>query len=135
MRKVSKAFSIVVIVVFFVAGVVYAKTTMLAKWTSDTYVKSYHPDGFFADKYYGTVSVRGTDRKSFYNKPFYPRYSLIKYNVQGEIFKEIVYSENSTDNVLRVRKIVVKDQWDFGPVTTVRGEIGKGDPNLAPYSG
>lgn len=103
-----------------------AKVSDLARVSKDTYVTSEHGDNYFADTYYGTVSVKGKDR--FFNGTYtaYPTFSRITYDVQGTTYQKQVNSTGKTDATVRTGKITVKDKWNIGSKTKVYGNIGAG---------
>ena len=102
----------------------FAKTSYLVKISNKTYVSSYHPDDFFADQYYGTVSVLGTDRFYEARHLSYPTYTKITYDVQGKITSCEVKSTGKNDTKVRTDKITVKDKWNLGSKTKVYGNYG-----------
>lgn len=103
-----------------------AKVSEIARVSNDTYVISEHADNYLADKYYGTVSVKGKDR--FYNGTYtaYPTFSRITYDVQGTIYQKQVNSNSKTDATVRKGEITVQDKWNIGSKTKVYGNIGNG---------
>ncbi len=99
-----------------------AKTTWIHKLSSYTYVKSYHPDNFFADTYTGTLSIKGSERYGD-RRSEYPYSARITYDVQGSITRGFLYSEGERDTKVRTKVVTVKDKWNLGPKTKVFGEI------------
>ncbi len=96
--------------------------------SSNTFVQNYH-EGYWSDKYIGTVSVYGMDSIFRNNSYWYPTFSYIKYNVQGDTFSEQVNSLGQNDDVQRIKEITVYDRWNTGTSTTCNYDFG-----LAPRS-
>lgn len=133
-KQVLKA---VVVSTFLIGATntVSAKVSTLFKLTSNTYATSEHGDSYFADTYYGKVSVRGADR--FYTGSYtaYPTYSQITYDVQGDKTVKKVSSKSKSDTTARKGSVTVKDKWNIGSKTKVYGKYGSGFvSNDAPYS-
>lgn len=96
-------------------------------------MQSYHLDDFFADTYTGTISVRGIDRKiRGASSCVYSKEAVIVYNVQGDVKRYVVSSDGDRDQQTHSRKVTVKDQWNFSPVTTFKGHITEGGTNFCP---
>lgn len=62
MNKIFKVMTIACAISLLSTSVSYAKVTRLWTGSDASYVESEHGDSYLADKYYGTVSVRGSDR-------------------------------------------------------------------------
>lgn len=95
------------------------KKKYIVRHSSRTYVHTHHPEGYFEDKYYGTVSVRGSERYDNH----YPGKAWIEYNVQGDISYRSVSSTGQFDGSTRTNKITVYDKWNLGLATKVRGNV------------
>lgn len=91
--------------------------------SSNTFVENYH-EGYWSDKYIGTVSVYGKDIILRDNSNWYPTFSYIKYNVQGDITTAQVNSLGQNDDVQRIKEITVYDRWNAGPETTCNYDFG-----------
>lgn len=104
--------------VFTINTVSFAGFQYLWKVSDATYVSTYHPDNYFADTYDGTASVRGTDRgySRKGNKGYY-KWTRITYDVQGTKSSVTAYSGGKNNSSVVVKKITVKDKWNFGPKT------------------
>ncbi|MFM1564728.1 hypothetical protein [Helcococcus ovis] len=100
-------------------SVSFASVMTLWQATSTTYVKSEHPDHFFADTYYGTASVRGADRVKENHVIYCYNWTKITYDVQGDKYSTTAnsYGKDNTNQV--VREITVKDKWNYGTKTGV----------------
>lgn len=95
----------------------FAAVQTLWRATSTTYVTTEHGDGFFADKYYGTASVRGADRVIIQGRNRYFIWTRITYDVQGTIYSVTAHSGSKNNTKQVVKHITVPDKWNFGPKT------------------
>lgn len=95
------------------SNVSFAGFEYLWKFSDGTYVSTEH-GGFFADTYYGTASVRGTDRtyNSQYGNRAYFLWTKITYDVQGDITSTTAYSGGPNNSSDVVKKITAKDKWN-----------------------
>lgn len=77
-----------------------------------------HADNYWADQYTGVASVRGRDRRY---DPKFGMYSFawtrITYNVQGSYTSVTAYSRGNYDRTKRVKRVTVRDRWNFEPKT------------------
>ena len=130
MNKIFKVMTIACAISLLSTSVSYAKVTRLWTGSDASYVESKHGDSYFADKYYGTVSVRGSDR--VINKGRYCYFSEVRltYNVQGKNYIVAARPTSKNSNRPVVKKIEVKDKWNNGPKTTATYSI-----NYAPVDG
>lgn len=71
-----------------------------------TYVHNEH-EGFWSDTYIGTVSVYGKDVLVEGQYFYYPNFSRITYDVQGDISREQVDSYGENDSIQRTSQITV----------------------------
>lgn len=109
----------------------------LWKATNYTYVKSYHPSEWYADKYYGEASVKGSDRTRTTNAYYYYLWTRISYDVQGNIRRAYAYSQGPNSNFQAKTNIVAKDLWNLSPVKTKAYYAYDRRPipmNITPYS-
>lgn len=95
----------------------FAAVKTLWRATKTTYVNTEHGDGYFADKYYGTASVRGADRVILQGRNRYFIWTRITYDVQGDISSATAKSgsKNNTNQV--VKHVTAYDKWNIGPKT------------------
>ena len=123
MNKVFKVMTIACAISLLSTSVSYAKVTRLWTGSDASYVESEHGDSFWADTYYGTVSVRGSDREIHNGRNCYYREVRLTYNVQGKKYTISVrpISKNSSTQV--VKHITVKDKWNNGPKTTAKYSV------------
>lgn len=106
-------FSVMIITVFSIltTSSIFAGTTYLWKHSADTYVSSYHPDNFLADTYKGVASVKGTDRTlNSDSRNVYFKWVKISYDVQGDIYEKIAYSQGKNRSNVVKETITVKDK-------------------------
>ena len=90
------------------------------------YIATEHGDSFFADTYYGTVSVRGADRGvNADGRVVWYKWTQITYDVQGEIYRQRAESHHKDNTYTVVKKITVKDKWNNGPKTRVFWNYGE----------
>ena len=123
MNKIFKVMTIACAISVLSTSVSYAKVTRLWTGSDASYVESEHGDSFWADTYYGTVSVRGSDR--VINKGRYCYFSEVRltYNVQGKISSVSVRPISKNSNKQVVKHITVKDKWNTGPKTTAKYSV------------
>lgn len=95
----------------------FAAIQTLWRATSTTYVTTEHGDGYFADKYYGTASVRGADRVIIQGRNRYFIWTRITYDVQGDIYSVTAYSGSKNNTKQVVKHITVPDKWNLGKKT------------------
>ncbi len=115
----------------------FAAVTVLWQISDTTYATSEHGDSYWADTYYGEVSVRGADRFiGSDGRNRYVRWVKITYDVQGKMSSAISYSRGKFDEVQRKEQITVKDVWNNGPVTKVYYDFSSAvaDGHIAGYS-
>lgn len=137
MRKLFKKSAVYFSMIFVLTVLsknVYAKVQTLWKATNTTYVKSEHPDNFFADDYYGTASVRGADRVNRNGKLFYYNWTQITYDVQGEITRGRANRDLNNDKRQVIKSIHVKDKWNFGKKTRAYYNFDEGMIPLNAYT-
>lgn len=120
--------TVMLFVLIVVINVSFAEVITLWSISDDTYVTSEHGDEYFADTYYGEVSIRGADRyiDEDDGKTRYVKWVKIIYNVQGDIYTKTVYSFGKHDQKTRKAYITVKDKWNFGPKTIVGYDFASG---------
>lgn len=105
----------------------HAAKTNLVYVSANTYVTSDHADDYFADIYYGEVSVRGADRFTVGKEICYPKWTRITYNVQGKVTTLQTDSNGMNDTVTRKKNVTVRDEWNNGLKTQVYGNYGYGN--------
>ncbi len=128
---------VIVSILMFSTGVT-ATTAFAARsyWpigtSGKTYVESYHSDSYLADEYKGTVSVYGLEEIIQDGRWYYPTYSRLVYDVQGDITNLQVYSTGETDSKQRIDTVTVKDKWNAGDKTTCKYSFGKSLRSIQP---
>lgn len=119
MKKFLKFCLLTLMITLSMSSVSFAGFQYLWWVSSGTYVSTYHADNYWADTYYGTASVRGTDRTYDYKKGYksYYVWTKITYDVQGDIYYAKAYSRGKKDSVARVDKVTAYDKWNDGEKT------------------
>lgn len=82
--------------------------------TANSWAENHHIS--WTDVYTGRLSINGSERFKKNNVTHYPRSITLKYDVQGKITSDTVYSSgNSTIQ----KTIKAYDKWNFGTKTQV----------------
>lgn len=118
----KKKIFLVSLLISFISLVAPIKALYEILWQGapNCYIATEHGDGFFADTYYGTVSVRGADRGvNADGRVVWYKWTQITYDVQGEIYRKRAESHHKDNTYTVVKKITVKDKWNIGPKTRV----------------
>ncbi|MCZ7407679.1 hypothetical protein [Parvimonas micra] len=127
MKKILKLCLLTLMITLSMSSVSFAGFQYLWRISSGTYVSTYHADDYFALYYYGTASVRGTDR-GYDSKTGYKSYytwTQITYLVPGyKPYRARAYSRGKNDSVARVKKIKVKDTLLPGKKTRALYDYG-----------
>ncbi len=138
MRKISKVLLLAFIFSIAFTAITFAKVTTLWRISDETYITSEHGDEWWADTYYGVVSVRGTDRFWQDGKNRYVVWARLTYDVQGKKSSITAYSKGKNNPEIVVKKITVKDKWNFGTKTkamySVRAAVADGNTYFKPKS-
>ena len=117
LQKVKKVFSATALGLILFTNGSTSNAETLWRASNQTYVKSYHPSEYFADKYYGEASVKGSDRTFTPTVAYYYLWTRISYDVQGDIKRAYAYSQGPNSNFQDKANITVKDKWNLGPKT------------------
>lgn len=134
LRKMLSISMLTMLMMLSVKTTVFAGLEYLWQVSDATYVSTEHADGYFAYTYYGTASVRGTDR-GYDNKTGYGVYYVwtkITYNVQGNYSSATAYSGGKNDSSQVVEKITVEDEWNNGPKTIAYYDYDTAYVNVTP---
>lgn len=123
MKKTKKRFAILFSLFMLITMIVPIDAAVTRLWTGTTnsWVSSEHGDNYFADKYIGRVSVRGSER--FEGSKFI-QWTRVTYDVQGDLSSRTISSMNPSDSVTRQASIEVSDKWNLGAKTVVRYKYG-----------
>lgn len=123
MKKFFKFCLLTLMITLSMSSVSFAGLQYLWKVSSGTYVSTEHSDNYFALYYYGTASVRGTDR-GYDSKTGYRTYytwTQITYLVPKlkayNSYPARVYSNGKNDYVARVKTVRAYDKWNNGEKT------------------
>lgn len=102
-----------------------AKYEILWQGAPNCFVATEHGDEWYADKYYGTASVRGADRGiNEDGRVVWFLWTQISYNVQGDVTVARAEASNKYNEHTVVKKVTVDDKWNFGEESTVHWNYG-----------
>lgn len=90
----------------------------------NTFAQNEHEDGW-EDKYYALVSIQGIETKFINGIHYYPTFSRLTYNVQGDETVVEITSEGPEDSEVRQKDDIIYDKWNYGEETTCFYRFGE----------